>query len=219
MSKAPDAPIASAQAASVHYMADQGRIGLLGLLAVQAIIGYEWLVSGLAKIFGDFVTQFATNLPDSSQGAPEWFKGILNVVVAPAPTFWAVVIMLGETLIGVALIGPAGLWAWRLNRLPRVAHMLLVAVTALAAISATVLAITLHVMNGGTHPWILPANAFDEGVDLDSLLPAIQLVLFIVSIRLLSQMRKGAPDAHSMIEGTNVRDIGGGVGAPAHPST
>jgi uncharacterized membrane protein YphA (DoxX/SURF4 family) len=182
-------------------MAGQGRVGLLGLLAVQAIIGYEWLVSGLAKFFGNFVDQFAATLPESSQAAPEWFTSILNAVVVPAPTFWAVVIESGETLIGVALIGSAVLWAWRLDRLPRVAHSLLVAVTALAAISATVLAITLHVMNGGTHPWLFPADAFDEGVDLDSLLPAIQLVLFITSVRLLWQMRKNAPsDARSHME-------------------
>jgi uncharacterized membrane protein YphA (DoxX/SURF4 family) len=219
MTRTSDTPLASAETAHVHRMAGQGRIGLLGLLAVQAIIGYEWLVSGLAKIFGGFVGQFGAKLPDSSQAAPDWFKAILNAVVAPSPTFWAVVIELGETLIGVALIGAAALWAWRLDRLPRIAHVLLVAVTALAAISATVLAITLHVMNGGSHPWLLPSNAFDEGVDLDSLLPAIQVVLFVVSVCLLRQMRKAAPKAHPVIEGTAVPDTGDVVGTPVRSST
>ena len=35
-----------------------------------------------------------------------------------------------------------------------------------------------------SHPWLIPADGFDEGVDLDSVLPAIQLVLAAVSGRL-----------------------------------
>lgn len=171
----------------------------MGLLAVQAIIGYEWLVSGLAKIFGGFVPQFATELPDKSQAAPEWFKAILTAVVLPAPEFWAATIVIAETLLGVALIGAAALWAWRLDRLPRLAHILLVVLTAIASISATVLAITLHVLNGASHPWLLPGDPFDEGIDLDSLLPAVQLVIFFVSVALLRQMRKPSPP-HDLVD-------------------
>lgn len=129
-------------------------------------------------------------LATASSNAPEWFKSILETVVAPAPIFWGVVVMVGELLLGVALIGAAALVAWRHHRLTRFAHSLLVIVSGLAAIAATVLAVTLHILNGATHPWLLPGDPFDEGVDLDSLLPAVQLVIFVVSIRLLQLMRR-----------------------------
>ena len=62
--------------------------------------------------------------------------------------------------------------------------------TGVAAIFAVLLAVNLHILNGGTHPWLLPSDAFDEGVDLDSLLPALQFVLFIVSLRIVLGMRR-----------------------------
>jgi thiosulfate dehydrogenase [quinone] large subunit len=187
-------PAARQQNPGAHVLAGQGRSGLMGLLAVQAIIGYEWLVSGLAKIVrGDFVSGLREQLPDLSAEAPGWFKSILDVVVIPNATFFAVLIEVGELLIGVALIVTALLWALRFDRLPRAAHTVLMMVTGLAALSAILLAVSLHLLNGGTHPWFIPADAFDEGVDLDSLLPAIQLVLFVVSVRMLQRMRAQRP--------------------------
>lgn len=180
-------------AVSVHTLAGQGRIGLMGLLAIQAILGYEWLVSGAAKIFGDFVPDFADQLPEFSQNAPDWFRRGLDALVVPAPTLWAISIELAEFLIGLTLIVAAALWAWWFDWLPQKAHLAVVAVTGVAAIFAVLLAVSLHILNGGTHPWLLPRDAFDEGVDLDSLLPALQLVLFVVSLRILLGMRRHPP--------------------------
>lgn len=53
--------------------------------------------------------------------------------------------------------------------------------TALASLGGIVMAVNFHLANGAAHPWLIPADGFDEGVDLDSLLPAIQLVLAAVS--------------------------------------
>ena len=38
--------------------------------------------------------------------------------------------------------------------------------------------------NGSPHPWFIAKDGFDEGIDLDSLLPAIQLILIGVSVAL-----------------------------------
>lgn len=184
------ASLVTRQKPAPHQMAGESRAALMGLLAIQAVIGYEWLVSGITKLFSDFVATFGEELSEVSVNAPEWFKSILERFVTPTPTFWAVGIMVAELLLGVVLIGTAAVLAWRYHRLTRFAHSLLVVFSGLAALAATALAVGLHILNGATHPWLLPGDPFDEGVDLDSLLPAIQLVIFIVSVRLLQLMRR-----------------------------
>lgn len=173
-----------------HERSGHDRLGLMGLLVVQAIVGYEWLVSGLAKLFGDFVTSFGDELPEVSQESPAWFQSVLDAVVQPAPTFWAVTIEAGELLIGVTLIGAALVWGLRFDRLSRAGHNVVLVLTALAAVAGTLLAIALHLMSGASHPWLIPGDGFDEGVDLDSVLPAIQLVILVVSVRVVQRMRR-----------------------------
>ena len=63
--------------------------------------------------------------------------------------------------------------------------------TAAAAIGGAFLAINLHLANGASHPWLIPGDAFDEGIDLDSVLPAIQIVIATVSIILFRRFRRG----------------------------
>jgi len=47
-----------------------GRIPLLGLLAIQVLIGYEWLMSGLTKVVrGGFPSGLADELTEKSDGA------------------------------------------------------------------------------------------------------------------------------------------------------
>ncbi len=61
---------------------------------------------------------------------------------------------------------------------------------AVAAIGGAFLAINLHLFNAGSHPWLIPASGFDEGIDLDSVLPAIQIVIAAVSIIFLRRLRR-----------------------------
>ncbi|HKZ13558.1 MAG TPA: hypothetical protein VJL81_06915 [Solirubrobacterales bacterium] len=47
---------------------DTGRPALVALLAVQIIIGYEWLTSGITKVTsGDFVSGLAADLTEESR--------------------------------------------------------------------------------------------------------------------------------------------------------
>ena len=89
-------------AVSVHTLAGQGRIGLMDCWRSQAILGYEWLVSGAAKS-RRFRSDFADQLREFSQNAPDWFRRGLDALVVPAPTLWAISIELAEFLIGLTL--------------------------------------------------------------------------------------------------------------------
>lgn len=178
-----------------RYRSDNDRLALRGLLVIQAIVGYEWLVSGLAKVSGNFVSTLGEELPAVSQDSPGWFQSILDAVVAPAPTFWGAVIAGGELLLGVSLIGAAVVWGLYFERLSRGGRTAVLGVTALAAFFGALLAVTLHLINGASHPWLIPGDGFDEGVDFDSVLPAIQLALLVVSVHLLWCLRRRRPRA------------------------
>ncbi len=141
-------------------------------------------------MFGDFASTFGRQLPEVSKNAPSWFKSVLHSIVTPAPIFWAVVIEVGELLIGVALIGAALAWGLRFERLSRGGRMVVLGLTAVAAFFGVLLAVSLHLINGGPHPWLIPSDGFNEGVDLDSLLPAMEVVILVVAVRLLQRIRQ-----------------------------
>jgi hypothetical protein len=67
---------------------------------------------------------------------------------------------------------------------------LLLAVAA-SAIAGILMNVNFHLANGAPHPWLIPKSGFDEGVDLDSLMPFIQLVLAGVALRLWADLRRG----------------------------
>ena len=97
---------------------------------------------------------------------------------------------IGELLIGVALIVAGLIWLLRWERLrahQRDAVLLLIAASAIAGI---LMNISFHLANGSPHPWLIPRTGFDEGVDLDSLMPFIQLVFAAVSLKLWAALRR-----------------------------
>ena len=61
---------------------------------------------------------------------------------------------------------------------------------ALAAVGGILMNVAFHLANGSAHPWLIPADGFDEGVDLDSLMPAIQIVLAAVSAGMWLRLRR-----------------------------
>ena len=65
----------------------------------------------------------------------------------------------------------------------------MLAIVALASAAAIFMNVNFHLANGSPHPWLVPKDGFDEGVDLDSLLPLIQLVFLVVCTRLLLALR------------------------------
>jgi hypothetical protein len=160
-----------------------GRLPLICILLVQVFVGYEWFNSGLTKIVrGGFPAGLAPDLHDRVQGAAGWYRSFIDGSIIPHAVAFGYVIEIGELLIGAGLISAALLWLFRWEQLPHSGRVTVLAVTILASLGAIFMAVNFHLANGGTHPWLIPKSGFDESVDLDALLPAIQLMFVVLSV-------------------------------------
>ena len=171
-----------------------GRLPLIGILLIQIFVGYEWFDSGLTKIVrGDFPAGLAADLHDRVQGAPGWYRSFVDGSIVPHGVFFGYLIEIGELLVGVAFIAAALVWLFRWERLPDLGRLTLLAVTILAAIGGIFMAVNFHLANGGTHPWLIPKDGFDESVDLDTLVLAVQAVLIVISVGAWRAIRQASP--------------------------
>lgn len=149
-------------------------------------------MSGLAKIvWGGFPSGLADELTEKSEGIGGWYKDFLDGTVIPNSELFGVLIIGGELIVGVALIAAAAVWIARREMLSERARMAVLGATFLAAVAAILMNVAFHLANGSAHPWLIPEEGFDEGVDLDSLLPLIQLVLAVFSAKLFLGIRRG----------------------------
>ena len=172
------------------------RLPLAGLLLIQLFLGYEWLMSGLTKIVrGGFASGLADELAEKSEGIGGWYGSFLDEVAIPNAEVFGWLIVAGELLAGIGLAAAGLVWLLRWERLGPGGRTALLAVTALAALGGIVMNVNFHLANGSAHPWLIPGDGFDEGVDLDSLMPALQLVLIGVSVALLRAVRREQPAA------------------------
>lgn len=169
---------------------DAGRLrsletGLIGLLTIQLVIGYEWFVSGFTKLWrGGFAAGLADELRESSQGAASgWYRSFLDNTVIPHAWGFGWFVLVGELAVGVTLLGTATVFLVRRHNLRFSIRQLLLAVAALAAVGGILMNISFHLANGDPHPWLIPDSGFDEGVDLDSLMPLVQLAFAIVATK------------------------------------
>ena len=185
------------------------RLALRGLLVVGLFVGYEWFMSGLTKVVrGGFPSGLADELREKSEGAAGWYRSFLDGTVIPNGRTFGVLIELGELAIGIGLIGAAVVLFARWDRLSYRWEMGTLGVIALASLGATLMNVAFHLANGSPHPWLVPKDGFDEGVDLDSLLPLIQIVFLVISTRLLLTLRRDHAAARA----------GGHIPPPAHPA-
>ena len=169
-------------------------LSMIGLLIVQVIIGYEWLLSGIAKFAqGDFVSGLADNLAEVAS-ADGWYSGFLNSVVIPNAPAFGYIIETAEVLIGIALIVGSLIWIFAWDRIPEVLRTTTLALMIAAAIGGIFMAVNFHVANAGNHPWVIPDSAFDEGVDVDLLLSGMQIVITAVQAVFLIRLRQERTD-------------------------
>lgn len=160
-----------------------------GFLVVAIVIGYEWFMSGLVKfVQGDFPAGLADELLEKAAGTATWYGRFLKSAVVPVAKLFGYVIETTELLAGVALIAGPLIWIFAWDRVSDRIRRSVLFFMALAAIGVAFLAINLHLANGASHPWLIPGDAFDEGIDLDSVLPAIQIVIATVSIILFRRL-------------------------------
>jgi hypothetical protein len=166
------------------------REALVGLLLVQLAVGYEWFASGLSKLIrGDFPGGLADELREKSEGAAGWYRSFLDGAVIPHSRAFGYLIEIGELVTGVALMGAALAWLLAGRRLRRRGSAAVLLATAAAAVAGIVMAVNFHLASGGSQPWALPSESFDEAVDLDSLIVALHLVFLGVSVRLLLSLK------------------------------
>ena len=168
--------------------------GRFAVAAVEGIIGWEWLISGANKLIsGVFPSGLAAMLSDGLKRNPNsWYVAFVMQAILPHSVVFGYLIEVTETLIGVALLtGAVGL----LSALPRpgepqyriaLAQSIAAATGALAAVF---LCVNFHFFVGdGLFPGVNPANAFGEGVDLDTLVAPLALVLLLVNLARVSEM-------------------------------
>lgn len=168
---------------------------MIGLLVVTMVIGYEWLASGLVKfVRGGFPTGLAGELEEKSEEAAGRYGSVLESVAIPNAKLFGLLIETSELLAGVVLIAGPLIWLFAWDRIADRARMAVLFLIAVAAIGGALLAINFHLANGTAHPWLIAADGFDEGIDLDSVLPAIQIVVATVSTILLLRLRRGGTD-------------------------
>lgn len=164
---------------------------LIALLAVQIIIGYEWLTSGITKAAsGDFVSGLGGDLTDNSRDAAHWYRSFLDNAIIPNARTFAVLIEVGEIVVGLAFVAAAVVWLVRWRRLSDRGRIAILVVTMLAALGATFMAINFHLASGANHPWLIPREGFDETIDIDTALIMFQIVLFVFSGYLLMRIRR-----------------------------
>ncbi len=173
-------------------------LSLIGLLLVEMIIGYEWFISGLDKFLqGGFPAGLAGELGDKSEGVAAWYGRFLESAVIPNAKFFGYAVETSELLAGITLIAGPLIWLFAWERVSDGVRAAVLFSTAAAAIGGAFLAVNLHFANGASHPWLIPGAAFDEGIDLDIVLPAIQVVIAAVSIILFQRLGRDRPDGAS----------------------
>lgn len=148
---------------------------VVALLLVQLALGYEWLVSGMTKVAkGDFSAGLATQLRDLP--ADGWYRGFLSSVVEPHAALFAYAIEVAELAVGAILVVAAfSLLLGRPSPLQRAVP--------LASLGAIVLLVNFELANGGHFGLALGKDSFDEGVDLDTMMIGLQLVLLCFAPR------------------------------------
>ena len=189
--------------------------GIIALLLVQVVLGYEWLVSGLTKVVrGGFPQGIADELRDMSQGAPGWYRHFLASVVVPHAQLFGYAIEVAEVVVGSILIGTAV--AVLIGRVS-VSSRLLGWSAVAASAAALLMVVDFELANGGGFGLSLAKDTFDEGVDLDTLLTGLQLALGTFWVAALRQRSPQEPISNS--RRTSLRLVLRSVFSLRHPTT
>jgi thiosulfate dehydrogenase [quinone] large subunit len=164
------------------------------LAAVQAIIGWEWLMSGGNKLLsGTFPQGLAETLTDMMKNNPDsWYVAFLQHSVLPQSVLYGYLIEWTEMTIGIILLGGAFILLAqpRSKGQPQYRLTIIYSVTAMsAALVGAFLTINFHFLAGGwIFPWFDGSAANGEGIDLDALLPPFELVVFLAQGALLAEL-------------------------------
>ncbi len=164
------------------------------LAAIQAILGWEWLVSGGNKLLsGTFPQGLADTLSGMFKGNPDgWYVSLLQQTVLPQSVWYGYVIEWTEVLIGIILLGGALILLGQPRRKGQPQYRLALWYSRAAIAAALVgafLTVNFHFLAGGwIIPWFDSSAANGEGIDLDALLPPFELVVIFAQGALLAEL-------------------------------
>ena len=164
---------------------------VVALLAIEALVGYEWLVSGLTKIVrDDFPSGLHADLVNRIKAAPGWYASFAKGAVLPHSVVFGYAIEFAELVTGVVFVaGGLALLAGRLGDSLH-AQRFAYGATAVAALAGLFLAPNFALANGSSLGRPIAAGSFDEGVDLDTLLSALQIILLLVNAAAFARLRE-----------------------------
>lgn len=155
-----------------------------GIAIIEAILGYEWLLSALNKLSSqDYVRDFSPMLQQMAlPGNPNgWWVALIQRLVLPAAPQWAQLVVVGE--LGVAFGCFTGAVLWASGRFPKARWTRWLNCTVLVALAGGVfLTLNYDWMAGAAFPWVNPTDPFDEGVSLDSILTGIGVSLLLLHL-------------------------------------
>jgi len=150
----------------------------IGLLLVQIVVGYEWLLSGVTKIVrGGFASGLAGDLREESVTAAGWYRNFLYQFVIPNARVFGWATLATEIMIGVVLITASVLWLTRWNTLTGHGRDFVLLGTAFACAIAMNLNVQLYLASSANVPFFIAESPFDEGVGLDLLLPLLEVII------------------------------------------
>lgn len=169
------------------------------LAALELLIGYEWLLSGVDKLlYGSFPQQLGTILHGTLAGntLPSVFAAILRTLVAPNAALFGVLIESAEILAGVglivaglvALLGPLAERRLR-GPLASIYHIgigLLRMLLPVAALGTVLLGLSFYLLDGTPSPWFAPNIAYGGALDTGLFMALASLII------LISQPRRAA---------------------------
>lgn len=164
-----------------------------GFFGVQFFLGYEWLMSGLAKLVsGDFASTLGATLADMTKDQSGPYKSFIDNVAIPNGQLFGTLVMAGELTAGAVFIvaALAAVAAW--SRLGPRGQSLLLGVVGLTAIVGAFMSLNFHLAMGANAPWTIAPDPNDQGVDLDSLMVVLQLVFAGVAFGAIRQIRRNA---------------------------
>lgn len=164
------------------------------LAAIQAIVGWEWIVSGSNKVLsGRFPQSLLNTLNTGIQGNPNaWYVSFLQNVIEPHSVFWGYAIEWTEVTIGVVLLASALILLGQPRKRGEAQHWLAVTFFYVGAVLAAVgafMTINFHFWMGyGILPGVGAAPT-NESIDIDALVPPFSLVILIANLALIKALR------------------------------
>jgi hypothetical protein len=167
---------------STRRIPQSGNAALAASALIQAVVGIEFLLSGLNKFADPRFTQNFNAFVRSSPGAQRGlFAPLIQNLILPNVSLVALTTKWAETLLGIILVvGAAEIARRRFSGRFGRAHgyEALVAVIAAAAGLVTAgLSLSIFLLEGGVLPTIQPGRAFTSAIPVELLIVPLGLAI------------------------------------------